>query len=249
MTTRILLISDIHGNYPALQAIDRELDSGSFDRIINCGDSLVYAPFPNRTLLWLKSRKTLSILGNTDKKVMKLLNGKSFKKPGKEDKRVMYTTTADALTRENCRFLLSLPKSTKLTLNLSASADQAETVTIGVFHGSPAHHHEFIFADTPDEKFCELAETTDCNIVVTGHSHSPYHRKVSDIHFINPGSVGRMFDGDPRASCATLEIGNGTVLVNHYRIAYAVERVAAKIRQDSLPEIYCAMFMLGRKLN
>lgn len=249
MTTRILLISDIHGNYPALRAIDRELDSDSFDRIINCGDSLVYAPFPNRTLSWLRSRRTHSILGNTDKKVIQLLKGTPFKKPRKTDKRVMYTTTAESLTPDNFRFLLSLPKADSFALDLSNFARRTTTVKIGVFHGSPAHHHEFIFADTPDEKFHELAEITDCDIVVTGHSHSPYLRKVSDVHFINPGSVGRMFDGDPRASCATLEIANGTVLVNHYRIAYEVDRVVAKIREEGLPEIYCSMFMQGRKLN
>lgn len=249
MTIRILLISDIHGNYPALRAIDRELDSGSFDKIINCGDSLVYAPFPNRTLLWLRSKRAVSILGNTDKKVIKLLAGNSFKKPSKAEKRIMYSTTADALTRDNCRFLLSLPKSRSLTLNIGDSTGRDTTVKIGIFHGSPAHHHEFVFADSPVEKFHELSQATDCNVVITGHSHSPYHRKVSGVHFINPGSVGRMFDGDPRASCAILEVGSGTVRVNHYRIPYAVDKVVARIREDGLPKIYNTMFMQGRKLN
>jgi predicted phosphodiesterase len=54
---RILLISDIHGNYPALQAIDRQLDAASFDYIVNPGDSLVYAPFPNETLAWLAKHR------------------------------------------------------------------------------------------------------------------------------------------------------------------------------------------------
>lgn len=249
MAKRILLISDIHGNYPALQAIDRELDCSSFDHIINCGDSLVYAPFPNNTLQWLRARQTLSILGNTDKKVIKLLNGHSFKKPRKAEKRVMYTSTADTLTRRNSQFLLSLPKSATLPLNLSELSGKKKTVKIGVFHGSPIHHHEFIFADTPNERFHKLAQATDCDVIVTGHSHSPYYKRVSDIHFINPGSVGRMFDGDPRASCATLEIGTTTVQVNHHRIAYSVERVVAKIHEDGLPEIYSAMFRLGRKMN
>ncbi|MGB3223768.1 MAG: metallophosphoesterase family protein, partial [Desulforhopalus sp.] len=81
MTIRLLLISDIHGNYPALQAIDRQLNAANFDYIINSGDCLVYAPFPNETLDWLSKHKAISILGNTDQKVIKLLLGKSFKKP------------------------------------------------------------------------------------------------------------------------------------------------------------------------
>ncbi|MFW2367466.1 MAG: metallophosphoesterase family protein [Desulforhopalus sp.] len=249
MTTRILLISDIHGNYPALLAIDHELDSSSFDYIINCGDSLVYAPFPNKTLLWLKTRQALSILGNTDKKILKLLSGKSFKKPRKVEKRIMYSTTADTLSQDNCRYLLSLPKSTSLTLDHTNPTAPSEKTKIGIFHGSPAHHHEFVFADSPDEKFHQLAEMTDCNIIVTGHSHSPYHKEKSDVHFINPGSVGRMFDGDPRASCATLEIVDGVIYVSHYRIAYAVDVVVAKLRESGLPDIYISMFRQGKKLN
>ena len=50
MTIKILLISDIHGNYPALQAVDQQLDASGFDYIVNSGDSLVYAPFPNKTI-------------------------------------------------------------------------------------------------------------------------------------------------------------------------------------------------------
>mgnify|MGYP001818381219 CR=1 FL=1 len=249
MTKRILLISDIHGNYPALHAIDRELDISSFDHIINCGDSLVYAPFPNKTLQWLRTKRTLSILGNTDKKVIKLLKGQPFKKPRKAEKRIMYSRTADTLTRDNSQYLLSLPKSATFPLNLSGSPGEKETVRIGIFHGSPAHHHEFIFANTPDERFHELAQGTDCDVVVTGHSHSPYYKKVSDMHFINPGSVGRMFDSDPRASCATLEIGSNSVLIHHHRIAYSVDTVVAKIRKEGLPEIYTKMFRQGRKLN
>ncbi|MGW8195120.1 MAG: metallophosphoesterase family protein [Desulforhopalus sp.] len=248
MKKRILLISDIHGNYPALQAISSALPAGSFDYIVNCGDSLVYAPFPNETIDWLRTHRAISILGNTDKKVIKLLKGKSFKKPAKQEKRIMYTTVADTLTPSNVSYLLSLPKSRSLTMQHSFFAGKCRSVKIGIFHGSPAHDHEFIFADTPDERFHDLAAATDCNIVVSGHSHSPYHKVLANIHFINPGSVGRMFDGDPRASCATLELSD-TIDVTHHRIDYPVNKVTAKLRADGLPEIYALMFKYGRKMN
>lgn len=248
MKTRILLISDIHGNYPALQAIDRELQSSSFDHIVNCGDSLVYAPFPNKTLGWLKRHRAISILGNTDKKVIKILSGKSFKKPAKEEKRIMYRTTAESLTPSNRSHLLSLPVETTLSVVCSSRTEKNIPVKVGVFHGSPAHPHEFIFADTPDERFYDLAAATDCDVIVSGHSHSPYHKKIANRHFINPGSAGRMFDGDPRASCATLEISD-TIRVSHFRIDYAVDEVIAKIRADDLPEIYVLMYTYGRKMN
>lgn len=249
MSIRILLISDIHGNYPALKAIDRQLDAAAFDYIVNSGDSLVYAPFPNETLSWLAEHQAISILGNTDQKVIKLILGKSFKKPGTPEKRIMYTSTAEDLSKISSRFLLSLTKSCKLKLYPPGKTGQKNKKRLGIFHGSPADDDECLFADTPDARFHELAELTNCHIVVTGHSHTPYHKTLSNVHFINPGSVGRMFDGDPRASCATLEITADAVTVQHFRIAYEIGEVVSKIREINLPEIYATMFQEGKKLN
>lgn len=249
MTKRILLISDIHGNYPALQAIDRECGAASFDFIINAGDSLVYAPFPNETIEWLAKHQAISILGNTDKKVIKLLRGKSFKKPGKEDKRIMYSSTAEQLSDKNSSYLLSLDKSSQLEISFAKATGQKKRVKLGIFHGSPADHDEFLFESTPDERFNELAGLTDCDIVITGHSHSPYHKLLSKVHFINPGSVGRMFDGDPRSSFATLTVSSDTISVQHHRIVYEVRDVVSKIRECGLPEIYATMYLQGKKLN
>lgn len=249
MPIRILLLSDIHGNYPALLAIDRQLDTTRFDYIVNAGDSLVYAPFPNETLIWLRERQATSILGNTDQKTIKLLTGKAIKKPRNPEKRIMYTSTAESLSNINRRYLLSLETSSTLKLSGSLKTAKQTKIILGIFHGSPADHNEFLFADSPDVRFQELAGLTNCHIVVTGHSHSPYHKKLANVHFINPGSVGRMFDSDPRAACATLEISAETITVQHFRIAYDIDAVVSKIREDNLPEIYATMYQQGKKLN
>lgn len=246
MKTKILLISDIHGNFPALAAIDRELSAATnFNRIINAGDSLVYAPFANQTMTWLQEKRALSILGNTDKKVIKLLKGKSFKKPGKKEKRIMYSSTAETLSRQSIASLLGLKKSITCTLRVTKN----KHIRLGIYHGSPAAHHEFLFATTPDSRFRELSQSTDCDIIITGHSHSPYHKIIDGKHFINPGSVGRMFDGSPTASCAVLQISSARIEVTHHRIPYPVEEVIAGIRKAGLPEIYCQMYRQGKKLN
>ncbi len=249
MTIRILLISDIHGNYPALKAVDAKLDSSTFHYIVNSGDSVVYAPFPNETLAWLIQKRAISILGNTDKKVIKLLAGKSFKKPRNPEKRIMYSSTTEILSAQNSHHLLTLPKTNRLKLKLPGKTEKKQKIKVGIFHGSPADHDEFLFADSPDLRFHELSAQTDCDIVVTGHSHSPYHKIISNTHFINPGSVGRMFDGDPSASCATLVVGDDGIKVTHFRIPYAIDKVVTQLRQNDLPEIYCTMYRQGRKLN
>lgn len=248
MVTRILVLSDIHGNWPALAALTKKFPPQEFDLIVNCGDSLVYAPFPNQVMNWLREHKVLTILGNTDKKVRKILKGKSFKKPGKMEKRIMYEHTAALLKPKNRKFLRNLPKSQLLEIQDEDLGDGPFPL-IGLYHGSPAAHHEFIFADTPESRFEELADLCDCNIVISGHSHSPYHRIVKGTHFINPGSVGRMFDGDPSASCATLLLAGNSIEVEHFRIPYTIDQLVSEIRSFELPEIYCTMYKEGRKLN
>ncbi len=238
--TRILLISDIHGNYPALQAVAEEADITRCDYIFNCGDCTVYAPFANQVLNWLTEHGAVSIRGNTDDKVVKLLKGKTFKKPGKAEKRIMYTHTAEALTRQNQSILKGLKKKKTVTV---------DNRSIGLFHGSPARHTEFLFADSPDERFRQLARESEADIIVTGHSHTPYHKITAETHFINPGSVGRMFDGIPLASFAVLNLGKKKVQVQLCRCAYDVEKVVARLKETGLPDIYAEMYRQGKKLN
>ncbi len=237
---QILLISDIHGNYPALAAVAAHPAAASCAMILNCGDSTVYAPFADKVLAWLRGNSAISILGNTDRKVLKLLAGKSFKKPRKPEKRIMYEDTARRLSPAGRTYLRQLKKKKKLTL---------EGYRIGLYHGSPEHRDEFLFADTAEKRFCELAAQTDRDIIVTGHSHSPYHWLVGGVHFINPGSVGRMFDGNPEGSFAVLVLGPGRIAVRHFRVPYDIDQVVAGLARHDLPAIYAAMYRQGRKLN
>jgi putative phosphoesterase len=237
---KILLISDIHGNFPALKAVSRQVRPLACKQILNCGDTTVYAPFPNETIDWLRRHKALTITGNTDDKVVKLLKGKTFKKPANPEKRIMYTSTAAMLSVQNIKFLLELEKTKMLHFGPTC---------VGLFHGSPADHDEFLFAETKEERFQELAKETSCQVVITGHSHSPYHKYVGGVHFINPGSVGRMFDGCPEASYAILELIQDTITVTHHRCPYDIEAVVSSLREHQLPAIYGEMFRTATKRN
>lgn len=240
MSSRILLLSDIHANYPALAAVMHQVREKHFDMVINGGDSTVYATFPNETLNWLRDHDVVSILGNTDIKVLRLLNGKKMKKPRKPDKRIMYSWTTEQLSPQNKKYLAAMPMRKKIEI---------EGHRIGIFHGSPVNDDEHLFNDTPTTRFQELSRKTDCNIVLVGHSHTPFHKRVNKVHFINPGSAGRMFDKNPAASYAIMKLAPDKVKVSFFRCAYDIEQVVSGIRKSLLPPIYEEMFRLGRKLN
>ncbi|MFC1516285.1 metallophosphoesterase family protein [Thermodesulfobacteriota bacterium] len=238
---KILLLGDIHANYPALKAIHNYVRAYRFDRIINTGDFTVYSTFPNETIRWFrKKKKTVSILGNTDRRILRILKGKKLKRPKKDEKRVMYYWTSDNLFPENIQYLKSLPRQTDLTIG---------NIRIGVFHGSCDDKDETLFPDTAQRRFRELAQNSPFQVHIMGHSHTPYYRIIDGVHFINPGSAGRMFDGDPRASFAILKIFSGKIAVEHFRIPYSVKAVIKGLKQNRLPDIYAKMYRVGKKLN
>ena len=238
---KILLLGDIHANYPALKAIHKYVRPDRFDRIVNTGDFTVYSTFPNETIQWFRERKkTISILGNTDRRVLRILKGKKLKKPRKKEKRVMYFWTSENMLAENIKYLKSLPEKTGFTMG---------PVRIGIFHGTCDDADEELLPDAPEARFHKLAKGSPYQIHIMGHSHVPYYKVAGGVHFINPGSAGRMFDGDPRASFAILKISSEKIGVEHFRIAYPVKEVVKSLKKNRLPNIYTKMFQIGKKLN
>ena len=240
--TNILLLGDIHANYPALNAVIKYIQPDRFDWIVNTGDFTVYSTFPNETIQWFREhkQKCICILGNTDRKVLRILRGKKLKKPKKDEKRTMYFWTVDTLLPENIAYLKSLPRQTDFT---------ADGVRIGVFHGTRHDPDEELFPDAPEKRFKQLVRDSAFQVQIMGHSHVPYYKVVDGVHFINAGSVGRMFDGDPRPSFAILKVASGKIAVEHFRIPYAVEDVVKGLKEQKLPRIYIKMYRMGKKLN
>ena len=238
---KLLLLGDIHANYPALKAILKYIQPDRFDWVINTGDFTVYSTFPNETIKWFRERKNaICILGNTDRLILRILKGKKLKKPKKEEKRVMYFWTSKNMHPENITYLKSLPKKTDLTVG---------HIRIGVFHGTLDDPDEELYPSVPERRFHELAKDSRYQIQIMGHSHVPSYKVVDGVHFINTGSVGRMFDGDPRASFAILKVFSGKIEVEHFRIPYPVEEVVKGLKNHDLPDIYAKMFRIGKKLN
>jgi predicted phosphodiesterase len=152
----------------------------------------------------------------------------------------MYFWTSENLLPKNIKYLKSLPPKTVFTTG---------SIRIGVFHGTCDDPDEELYPEAPDARFHKLAKNSVCQIHIMGHSHVPFYKIVDGVHFINPGSAGRMFDGDPRASFAILKISSEKIGVEHFRIPYPVKRVVKSLKENCLPEIYTKMFQIGKKLN
>jgi len=241
---RVALLSDVHANLPALEAVLRHAYGRSVDAIWNGGDTVGYGAFPNEVVERLRQENATSILGNYDGKVLRFpRRERKWRKKKSAQKYLAFQWAHRSLTEENLAYLGTLPDQ----MDLKALDDQ-----VLLTHGSPTSPKEHLSPETPRERLSVLASTAQADVVVCGHSHQPFVRPVDGVLFINPGSVGRPDDGDPRASYATADFERSAarrVEVHHHRVSYDVGRAAAALRNRGLPEAFAQMAILGLALD
>ncbi|MCE8426135.1 MAG: YfcE family phosphodiesterase [Candidatus Methanoperedens sp.] len=232
-----LLIGDVHANLPALKAVLEDAINRGVSEIWNVGDLTGYGAFPDNVVRRLRKENAKSVAGNYDLKVLKVKEkkeeGEGEKEETPEDRNAI-KWTYDNLSKRNRKYLKSLPEELRL---------ESGGKRILLTHRSPLHGDEQIGPETPDEKLHEFAQLADADVIIFGHSHRPFSRQVDGVWFINPGGAGRQDDGDPRASYAILQID--PFEVKHYRVDYDVEKAAAAIRENGLPEFFAQMALQG----
>lgn len=239
---KLTLIADVHGNLPALEAVLRHARAqGASQTILNLGDLTGYGPYPEEVVRWSRSPQIISILGDYDKKVLSDKQRKTgWRRVKTADKRYMFSWTYQALSKRSRKYLRALPESRLIEL---------EGVKIHMTHGSPGSPQDYVGADTSRERLVALAAMSDASVVLSGHTHQAFSRKVEGVLFINPGTVGRPDDGDPRASYAILEIEKGKLEVAHFRVPYNIMASVQGLRQVGLPEVFTQVVRLGLNYN
>ncbi len=233
----LLLIGDVHANLPALKAVLEDVSNREVSEIWNVGDLTGYGAFPDDVVRKLRKKNAQSVVGNYDLKVLKVKEKIEEEEGEKEEPPEDWNAikwTYDNLSKKNRKYLKSLPEELRL---------ETGRKRILLTHRSPLPGDEKIGPETPDERLRELAHLADADVIIFGHSHRPFSRQVDGVWFINPGGAGRQNDGDPRASYAILRIN--PFEVKHYRVDYDVEKAAAAIRENGLPEVFAQMTLQG----
>jgi len=238
---KIALLSDVHGNLPALEAVLADAAQNDAGEVWNLGDFLGYAPFPNEVIQTLRDAEAANVVGNYDLKVLAFEQKKGrWKQKKSREKYIAFEWNHEHLSGDSRAFLDSLPEQSRRQVNgLSAL----------LVHGSPASVDELLGRATPAARFRELAEIASVDLVACGHSHEAFVRRVDETWFVNPGSVGRPEGGDWRASYALLECTGRTLKVEHRRVAYDVERVVRAVHAAGLPAEFVDVFRKAESLD
>jgi putative phosphoesterase len=238
---RVGLIGDVHANLPALEAVLEHAYGREIDAIWNLGDFVGYGAFPDEVVQHLRVENVLSIIGNYDLKVLDI----EHKKKKWRRKRIPLKIFAfewayQNLSKKSRKYLRSLPKEIRF---------EWEGNKVLLTHASPASNEEALDINTPESRLCELAQMTQVDLIICGHSHQAFVRQVDDVWFINTGSVGRPDDGDPRATYAIMQMSPDGISVKHYKVQYDVERAVEAVRKKELPEEFAQMLIRGVSLD
>ena len=247
---RYALISDIHANLPALEAVlhhigGQENLAGTYHLV----DLVGYAPWPNETFALLKGFRVRGIAGNYDSTVATDYKhcGCKYEDPRQEElSHVSYEWTRAHVTEETKRYLGGLPFRLDVRTN---GGHVSGGRTIILFHGSPVSNTLYWTEDRPDD-FCRtMAARVNANpgdVLCFGHTHLPWQREVDGVHFVNTGSVGRPKDGDWRAGYVVLGLGeSGPPSVEFRRVEYDLQRAVDAIEKSDLPERFAEYLSTG----
>ena len=235
---RYALISDIHANLPALDAVLADIDQrGDVDAIYHLGDLVGYSSFPNEVVARLRERGIAGVAGNYDSTV-----ATDYKHCGcrYEDARqealshVSYAWTREHVSPSTKAWLGTLP----FRIDLRPLGGHISGPTLTLVHGNQTLNTVYVTADRSDEFLAKMGASLGAgagDIVAFGHTHVPWHRVVGGIHFVNTGSVGRPKDGDWRAGYVSLAVESGRTMVDVVRVEYDVELAATSVLEQGLP--------------
>ena len=234
----VAVITDIHGNLPALQASLREIERLGVDAVYCGGDLVGYGPHPNEVCALIEERAIPTIYGNYDYAIARDLEdcGCAYVTP--EDRALGQRSVAWTLEHTSRRakdFMRDLP----FDLSLRLGSERVRLV-----HGSPRKVNEYLFEDKPARLYERLAAAAECDVLVFGHTHKPWIHEYGGVQFVNCGSVGKPKDGDPRAAFAVLSAdGDGNVHARIERAGYDAEAVAREVAAAGLPGEYGEMLL------
>jgi predicted phosphodiesterase len=215
---RTLVISDIHGNLPALQAV---LNAEAWDELICLGDLVAYGPDPIECVRLIRSAGATTVQGNHDRALAERVAPRC--RPTFE--RLAEATHAFArseATDEDVAYLAGLPRW------LFVERDGRRHLLV---HATPSDPlYRYLAPDAPE--WVGEVHRSDVRVVLVGHTHQQFRRDISTVTVVNPGSVGQPKDGDPTAAYAVIEDGR----IHLRRVTYRVEDTIAGLQRRALAE-------------
>jgi putative phosphoesterase len=235
MGMRIALISDIHGNLTAIDAVLNEINQQKIDLIICLGDIATIGPQPRQVIKKLRDLNCACILGNHEAALLNPDHADQYEIAPPLIPALYWC--AQLLNNEDLNYL----KSCKPLLEVEMERDKS----LLCFHGSPRSNTEAILATTSDEDLEKLFINQKATVMAGGHSHLQMARQHNGILIFNPGSVGTPFVSSPApgmpprllpwAEYGIIEQTNSGMKFELHRLAYDIEKFIKLVSNSDIP--------------
>ena len=225
----VAILSDIHGNMHALNAVISDIKSLNISEIVFLGDLVINGPSPSEVFQDLRNLKPLCwIKGNTDGWFAEISDEWSPATKQEEKLYETYIYTRNHLNNESIDFLLKCPEKC-----VFETAD----VTILAVHGSPRSISEGIGKNIRQDELKGIFSNIEESVIVSGHSHVPFIGKVANKIIFNVGSIGMPLDGDNRASYGIIKIENQIPKCSIRRVAYPISKTLTVAKNREFPNL------------
>ena len=218
---KIAIISDIHSNIYALNAVLEDIENRNVDLIACTGDLVGYGTRPNEVISTIRKNRILTIMGNYDDAIgnRKIVCGCDYPDP----------------IEDNKNYLSSLPKDITLSFN---------NKTIRLVHGSTRLINEYLKENSNEAK--EVMEELTEDILICGHTHIPYVKYYGEKLLVNAGSVGKPKTNNPAANYVIISIDDSAVQTEIVEVDYDFEKAAKEIEEnDILPNDFARLLREG----
>ena len=236
---RLAVLSDIHGNLVALEAVLADVETrGAPDVTWVLGDLAAFCPWPVETLDRLRMIPDVAFLqGNTDRY---LVTGRRPAMPPVEspeawrevpdrlaERDANFRWTVERLSYADYVFLRDLP--TELAIDVPGYG------RVVAFHANARDDETFLPPDAEGEQVADYFSGAEARLMLYGHTHRPVDRTVAGVRIVNDGSVGLPLDGDPRPAYALLDFEGDTCQVSIRRVDYDRQVLVDELARVSHP--------------
>lgn len=222
---RAAVVSDIHGNVQALEAVMNDIIEQGCEHVFCLGDLAMAGPQPVEIIEYAQQQESWTIIqGNTDRMLA------TFDDQVVDFLQAQYPVMANAIVSDNelietthKQYLADLPP--QLSLDI-------EGCSVLLVHGSPRANNEDILPDMPLETIEEIIDGTKEQLILCGHTHIPCgYQTNSGQTVVNVGSVGRPMTSEPRACYAVIDFNDGNFEIRHRFIPYDNQTAAQLMSQ------------------
>ncbi len=237
---KIAVISDIHGNLSALNAILQDIENQGIKNFFFLGDLVMNGPSPREVFEVLDQLSPeVWIKGNTDEWLELFRKEVELDTPRKELMMARNNYAKERLTPEQIKRLSQVQEQGVVIIN---------DKKILCVHGSPNSIEEAIGIMRPLSYFEELIDHNTFDLLLCGHTHLPLIAFYKGKKIMNPGAIGFSLDEDPRASYGVITVGNNEFSLTIHRVDYDIEQVLkiAKEREFPYYDIYEDLLLQGK---